>query len=191
MKTTSHPRSKLTIQLKPSPLGFWQTVKADAIANGGELSFLRTLRLTLMHSGFQLLLLHRIQGRMRLWGHSFALPADIILQLGTYLTSCHLYHDVQLGAGIHFPHATGIVIGKGTVIGDRVTLYQNVTLGRRTEAKGGCPELQEGCTVYAGAQVLGKVLVGREATVGGNAVVLESVPEKAVAVGVPARILRQ
>lgn len=187
--SSSQATSEFATQSNSSVHRFWGAVKADAIANGGELSIARSLRLCFMHPGFQLLLIHRIQGRMRLWGRSFSLPADVVLKLGTYLTSCHIYRDVQLGMGIHLPHATGIVIGKGTIIGDNVTIYQNVTLGRRTAGTSGCPELQEGCTIYAGAQILGKVLVGRETTVGGNSVVLESLPEKAVAVGVPARIL--
>jgi serine O-acetyltransferase len=172
-------------------VSLWQEIQADAVANGGEPSFQRTIKLFLLHSGFQLLSIFRIQQRLRKFGGLGNLFADFFLKFATDLTGCHIYPDVYLEGGIHLPHATGIVIGKGAIVRSHTTIYQNVTLGRRTGKEGGCPELRPYCTVYAGAQILGNVVIGQNAIVGANSVVLESVPDNAVAVGIPARIIQQ
>ena len=73
-----------------------------------------------------------------------------------------------------------------------MTLRQNTTLGiARTDRLRDWPVIGDGADIGAGACILGLVEVGRGATVGANAVVLEDVPEGAVAVGVPARVLRK
>lgn len=166
-------------------------VQADAVANGGAPSFPRTIKLLLFHSGFQLLCAFRIQQGLRKFGRLGSLFADLLLKFATDLTGCHIYPDVYFEGGIHLPHATGIVIGKGAIVRSHTTIYHNVTLGRRVGKEEGCPELLHHCTIYAGAQILGKVVIGQNAIVGANSVVLQSVPDNAVAVGIPARIIQK
>lgn len=165
---------------------FWE----DAIANGGKPSFKRTIKLLFFHSGFQFLVAFRIQYRLRKYGAFGCLLATVILKFFTDITGCHFHPDVYLEGGIQLPHATGIVVGQGVIIRSGVTIYHNVTLGRRIATQGSYPELSQGCTIYAGAQILGDITIGKNACVGANSVVLQSVPDNAVAVGIPARILR-
>ena len=85
----------------------------------------------------------------------------------------------------------GVVVGETAEIGDDCTIYQGVTLGGTSLAKGAKrhPTLGRGVIVGANAQVLGGFTVGDGARVGSNAVVLKPVPPGATAVGNPARII--
>jgi serine O-acetyltransferase len=85
----------------------------------------------------------------------------------------------------------GVVVGETAEIGDDCTIYQGVTLGGTSLAKGAKrhPTLGRGVIVGANSQVLGGFTVGDGARVGSNAVVLRAVPPGATAVGNPARVL--
>jgi serine O-acetyltransferase len=96
-----------------------------------------------------------------------------------------------VGRGVVIEHQGGIVIHGASVIGDKCIVRQNCTLGIRTiNALSDAPILMRGVSLGAGAVVLGRVTIGENATIGANAVVLHDVPAGAVAVGVPARIVR-
>jgi serine O-acetyltransferase len=85
----------------------------------------------------------------------------------------------------------GVVIGETAEVGDDCTIYQGVTLGGTSLARGAKrhPTLGRCVIVGAGAQVLGSFTVGDGARVGSNAVVVREVPAGATAVGNPARII--
>ncbi|MGF1500003.1 MAG: serine O-acetyltransferase [Elainellaceae cyanobacterium] len=177
---------------KQSPFSFFKTIKADLIANGGAPSSLRFFRLLLTHSGCQLLLIFRLQSCLKGFDNiAIAFLRSVLMKVATDLTGCHVAPDAHLEAGISLPHATGIVIGEGVIIHKNVTIYQNVTLGIAVRGEKNYPELFEGSIVYCGAQVLGKITIGVDAIVGANAVVLQSVPDNALAVGIPARIIQK
>lgn len=98
----------------------------------------------------------------------------------------------RIGPGLVFPHTQGTVIG-ATCLGSNVTVFQGVTLGARgldaayqPDAR---PSVGDDVLIGAGAKVLGGIRLGHRCRVGANAVVLESVPDDAVAVGVPAHIV--
>jgi serine O-acetyltransferase len=86
-----------------------------------------------------------------------------------------------------------VVIGATAEVGDDSTIYQGVTLGGTSLARGTKrhPTLGRGVIVGAGAKVLGSFTIGDGARVGSNAVVVKEVPPGATAVGNPARILRK
>lgn len=83
----------------------------------------------------------------------------------------------------------GTVIHARAVIGDRVTLASNVTIGGR-EGRVGVPVIGDDVMIGTGARVLGPVRIGNGARIGANAVVLADVPDHAVFAGVPARAVR-
>ena len=89
----------------------------------------------------------------------------------------------------------GVVIGETSDIADNVTIYHMVTLGGispsinsndQREVKRH-PTLRDNVVVGSGAQILGPVIVGKNAKIGANAVVTKNVPENAVMVGIPAK----
>lgn len=95
----------------------------------------------------------------------------------------------RLGRGVLLGYqGLGIVIHADSVLGDRVVVSPNVTIGG-TGTSVGVPVIGDDVHIGTGARVLGPVRVGRGARIGANAVVLCDVPEGALAVGVPARVL--
>lgn len=106
--------------------------------------------------------------------------------------SCYLSAKASVGEGIKFPHPVGVVIGDGVVISERVTIYQNVTLGaaRLGEGqKGLYPKIGSDVVIFAGAKIIGNITIGDGAIIGANAVVTKSIPANSSAVGIPAKVI--
>ena len=97
-------------------------------------------------------------------------------------------NEVTLGEGVYFVHSLGIIIGGDAIIGDRVKFMGNNTVG--TAKDNGYPVIGNDVMVGAGARILGPVHIGDGAQIGANAVVLCDVPAGAVAIGVPARVVK-
>jgi serine O-acetyltransferase len=95
--------------------------------------------------------------------------------------------NCRLGGGLLIPHPNGIVIHPGAEIGPNCLIFQQVTLGYGGP-QDGLPKIGGHVDIGAGAKILGGVTIGNHAKIGANAVVLHDVPERGVAVGIPARI---
>ena len=104
-------------------------------------------------------------------------------------TGCYLSPLAIIGGGFVLPHAVGVVVGEGVKIGVGVTVYQHATVGISGDKRDGYPEIGDGVTIYAGAVLAGPIVIGSNAIVGANAVVLRSVAAGTTSVGVPARTL--
>lgn len=114
------------------------------------------------------------------------LLARIISEIAHSATGIDIHPGAQIGAGFFIDHGTGVVIGETTIIGQRVRLYQAVTLGakRFTQDESGAlekgaprhPILEDEVVVYAGATILGRIVIGRGSSIGGNVWLTRSVP---------------
>ncbi len=105
-------------------------------------------------------------------------------------TQVDVHPAAQIGRGIMFDHATGIVVGETAVIEDDVSILQDVTLGGTGKESGDRhPKIRTGVMIGAGAKVLGNIEVGEGAKVAACSVVLTPVPPHTTAAGVPARIV--
>ena len=104
-------------------------------------------------------------------------------------TGISLPMNAQIGRGFYIGHFGGIIVHPDTVMGERCSISQGVTIGVLGGARPGVPRFGDDVYIGAGAKVLGPVTVGDGAIIGANAVVLEDVPAGATAVGVPARII--
>jgi len=101
-----------------------------------------------------------------------------------------IHPGAQIGCGVMFDHATGIVVGETCVIDDDVSIMQSVTLGGTGKESGDRhPKIREGVMIAAGAKIFGNIEVGVGAKVGGGSVVLENVPAHTTVVGVPAKVV--
>ena len=89
--------------------------------------------------------------------------------------------------GTIFPHPVGIVIGKGIEIGKKCTIFQNVTIGKYDDA---LPKLGDNVCVFAGAILFGNIKIGNNAIIGAGSVVTKSVPDNAIVIGNPAKVIK-
>ncbi len=105
-------------------------------------------------------------------------------------TGIDLPSRAQIGKGVYIAHFGGIFINENVKIGDYCTLSQNITIGIAGRGdKRGCPTLGDRVYLAPGCQVIGPIAIGDEVAIGANAVVTKDLPDKAVAVGVPAKII--
>jgi len=101
-------------------------------------------------------------------------------------TGIDIHPGARIGRSFFIDHGTGVVIGQTAVIGERVRLYQQVTLGAKrfeVDDDGSLvkgldrhPVVEDDVVVYAGATVLGRVTIGRGSVIGGNVWLTHSVP---------------
>lgn len=127
---------------------------------------------------------HRIAHVLQL--HGVPLLPRLIAEQTHSLTGIDIHPGATVGREFFIDHGTGVVIGETAVIGDRVTLYQGVTLGARSfqvDASGALvkgrprhPVVEDDVTIYASATVLGRITIGRGSVVGGNVWLTHSVP---------------
>ncbi len=114
------------------------------------------------------------------------LIARIIAELAHSTTGIDIHPGAQIGGSFFIDHGTGVVIGETSVIGERVRLYQGVTLGAKSfptdelgrPIKGRLrhPIVEDDVTVYAGATILGRITIGRGSSIGGNVWLTRGVP---------------
>jgi serine O-acetyltransferase len=143
------------------------------------------------YPGLHALWMHRIAHAF--WRRGFRWLARFTSNIARFLTSIEIHPAAVIGRRVFIDHGIGIVIGETAEVGDECTIYQGVTLGGTSLARGAKrhPTLGRGVIVSAGAKVLGSFTVGDGARVGSNAVLLKAVPPGATAVGIPARILHK
>ena len=116
----------------------------------------------------------------------------LISAMGMFLTMIDIHPGATIGRRVFIDHGVGVVIGETTIIGDDVLIYQQVTLGGVSTDKGKRhPTIKSGAVIGAGAKVLGNIIVGENAKVGANSVVVKEVPADCTAVGIPARVLKR
>ena len=127
------------------------------------------------------------------------LIARIISQFSRFMTGIEIHPGAKIGKNLFIDHGMGVVIGETSDIGDNVTIYHMATLGgispsinsdNQRDVKRH-PTLKDNVVVGSGAQILGPVVIGKNAKVGANAVVTKDVEENAVMVGIPAKNVGQ
>lgn len=123
---------------------------------------------------------------IRLHKNRGVLP-QLVKNINRVIFGCDVSYNILLGNNLKLPHqGLGVVIGPKVVIGDGVTIYQNVTLGAKANGKEyTAPVIGDNVVIGAGACILGNVRIGNNVRVGANAVVLSDVPDDCIAVGAP------
>ena len=142
----------------------------------------------LTNQGVHAILLHRVAHFLDKRGHKFF--AKIISQFSRFLTGIEIHPAAKIGRGLLIDHGMGVVIGETAEVGDGCTIFHGVTLGGTGKERGKRhPTLRDGVFVGAGAKILGNIVIGNNAKIGANAVILCDIPDNATAVGVPARVV--
>lgn len=138
----------------------------------------------LCYPGMIAIMHHRFAHELYLGG--VGLVARMMAEIAHSETGIDIHPGARIGGGFFIDHGTGVVIGETAIIGERVRLYQAVTLGAKRFPVGANGELEKGLprhplieddvVIYAGATILGRITVGRGSTIGGNVWLTRSVP---------------
>jgi serine O-acetyltransferase len=107
------------------------------------------------------------------------------------LTGIELPCETQVGRRLRIEHFGGIIISGDAVIGDDVVLRHGVTIGLKRTGERGAPRIGHRVDIGAGAKILGNITIGDDAVIGANAVVVHDIPAGAIAVGIPARLIKR
>ncbi|MDQ2958967.1 MAG: serine acetyltransferase [Actinomycetota bacterium] len=139
----------------------------------------RSLGEALLTPGLRAVWAHRVAHYLNGRGHRVI--ARAIAELSRLGTGIDIHPGAQLGRRVFIDHGCGTVIGETAVLGDDVSLYQNVTLGSRgwwcdAPAQRRHPAIGAGSVIGSGASVLGPITVGANAIVSAHALVLKDVP---------------
>jgi serine O-acetyltransferase len=101
-----------------------------------------------------------------------------------------IHPAAQIGSGVLFDHGTGIVIGETAILGNNVSILQNVTLGGTGKESGDRhPKVGDGVMIGAGATILGNITIGMGAHIAACSVVLKPVEAFSIVSGVPAKVV--
>jgi len=121
-----------------------------------------------------------------LYEHGVPLIPRIMTEYAKSQTGIDIHPGAHIGESFFIDHGTGVVIGETTVVGDRVRIYQGVTLGALSLPKGAIhelrsrkrhPTIEDDVVIYAGASILGgDTVIGARSIIGGNVWLTESVP---------------
>lgn len=138
----------------------------------------------LCYPGMEAMIYHRIAHQ--LYKQGLPLLARVASELAHSQTGIDIHPGAQIGGSFFIDHGTGVVIGETTVIGERVRIYQAVTLGAKrfpTDEDGSLqkglprhPIVEDDVVIYAGATILGRVTLGRGCVIGGNVWLTQDVP---------------
>ncbi|MFH0863057.1 MAG: serine O-acetyltransferase EpsC [Candidatus Altiarchaeota archaeon] len=138
-----------------------------------------------LYPGVQAIILYRISHAL----HSIGLPfiPRAISYLGRFLTGAEIHPAAKIGKRFFIDHATGVVIGETTEIGDNVMLYHGVTLGghgwwRDKKGNKRHPTIEDNVTIGVGAAILGPVIVKKNSRIGAHTVIIDDIPEDSTVV---------
>ncbi|GAB3484551.1 serine O-acetyltransferase [Azotobacter salinestris] len=138
----------------------------------------------LCYPGVQAVIHHRLAHR--LYGAGVPLLARIVAEIAHSATGIDIHPGAQIGHSFFIDHGSGVVIGETAVIGNRVRIYQAVTLGAKRftvdesgqllKGQARHPIVEDDVVIYAGATILGRITIGKGSTIGGNVWLTRSVP---------------
>lgn len=153
-----------------------------------KISLIQQLGRLLLDSGTQSLAIHRMAHFLHV--HGIPMLPVILRRINVSLTGADIFPSAKIGKNVVFIHSVGIVIGEQVVIEDNCDIYGQVVLGGSggETRKDGQPRICKDSVICIGAKILGKVTIGKCCTVAAGAIVLQSVPEYALAAGAPATV---
>lgn len=154
------------------------------VADGCQITFVRTLKLLSRHMPLRAMMLFR----MACWCHQKHLRGipSLLLRFISLFYGLEIPVSQEIGGGLYVAHPYGVVI-MPTKVGKNCSIISNVTIGMRNEWA--FPVIGDNVFIGAGARILGGIHIGNGAKIGANAVVIGDVPEGATVVGIPARVV--
>ncbi|HCB76498.1 MAG TPA: serine acetyltransferase, partial [Sphingomonas bacterium] len=149
------------------------------------------------YPGAAAILHHRIANALYRLGAPIV--ARVVSELANARTGIDIHPGATIGGSFFIDHGTGVVIGETAIVGERVRLYQHVTLGARAplglsadgprQRLARHPIVEDDVTIYAGTTILGRVTIGRGSVIGGNVWLLDDVAPGSVVAQPTASVL--
>lgn len=168
-------------------------IRADLYREAGALGWGIFLRKFLFSPGFKYCVWLRICRYLHARGatrYTFFLPALLLLKHYSIKFGIDIPYQTQIGRGLYIGHFGGIVVNPRVVIGENCNLSQGATLGQTNRGpRAGVPTIGNSVFIGPGAKIIGNIRIGNNVAIGANAVVTKDVPDNAVVVGIPARII--
>ena len=167
-----------------SKMLLFPNIRADLATHGGDWSA----------QGFWVMVVYRF-GRWRytigpaLLRKPMSLLYKILYKLVQIATGIELPCEVQVGRNFRIDHFGDIIVSGYASFGDDCVVRNGVTVGLKNVEEKAAPTIGNRVSIGAGAKLLGPITIGDDVEIGANAVVIQSVPNNSIAVGVPARIL--
>ena len=128
----------------------------------------------------------------KLYKSNFKRLARSIMGLNQIFTHIDIHPAAEIGQRVFIDHGTGVVIGETAIVEDDVLIYQGVTLGGVSLNHGKRhPTVKKGSVLGAGAKILGNIVIGENAKIGANSVVVKEVPDCSTAIGIPAHVIEK
>ena len=151
------------------------------------------LRILMVKPGVQALIFYRFY--RRIYKLKLRLLAEILSRINFFLNGAEIDPGAEIGSGCRIWHTAGVVIGRGVKIGNNVSIFSNVTIGGLGHSifhhgDPGYPEIGDNVILYTNVTVLGPVNVGNNTSIGAHSLILESIPDNCLAVGIPAKIIK-
>lgn len=159
-------------------------IKADLATYDGDWSC----------QGFWVMVVYRF-GRWRygirpaLVRKPFSLLYKIFFKIIQILTGIELPCEVEVGRNFRIDHFGDVIISGYARFGDNCVVRNGVTVGLKNIEEKAAPRIGSNVSIGAGAKLLGPITIGDYVDIGANAVVINSVPDHAIAVGIPARVV--
>ncbi|PLV59367.1 serine O-acetyltransferase [Thermotoga sp. KOL6] len=147
------------------------------------------LQVFFFYASFQGLMWYRFAHFLYKW--KLKILAYLLYHFVRTVFSMDIHPAAEIAPGVVIDHGIGVVIGSTATVGRGTLIYHGVTLGTKKPCSGKRhPDIGENVMIGTGAKVLGPIKVGNNVVIGANAVVLEDIPDNAVVVGVPAKIVK-
>jgi len=128
----------------------------------------------------------------RIYRANFKATARILMGFTQIFTNIDIHPAARIGRRVFIDHGIGVVIGETSIIEEDVVIYQGVTLGGVSLIEGKRhPTVRRGAVIGAGSKVLGNIVIGEEAKIGANSVVVREVPDGSTAIGIPAHVIEK
>ncbi len=160
-------------------------VKSDLYRQNGAVSLKIFLRDLLFRKGFKFVFWMRVAKHFDSNPILRILPKMIFMYYKRAYTS-DVNYRANVGPGFAMYHVYGTTWGTNATIGSNVTILHGVTLGHKNY---NCPTLMDNVYIGSGAVVLGGITIGNNVVIGANAVVTKDVPDNAVVVGNPGKVI--
>ncbi|MDS3862138.1 serine O-acetyltransferase EpsC [Thermosynechococcaceae cyanobacterium BACA0444] len=183
--TINHLSVELTRQFAKTLPGIKFILDSDVnAAYLGDPAAQSTSEVLFCYPGIAAITFHRLAHA--LYRLELPLLARIIAEVSHSETGIDIHPGATIGRSFFIDHGTGVVIGETCVIGDRVRIYQAVTLGAKSfprdetgaliKGQARHPVIEDDVVIYSGATVLGRITIGKGSTIGGNVWLTKDVP---------------